>query len=69
MEQQALIGLSEQVNQFKKRESNMLSIILSLILNQNISKENFLLIEKDPISFYKIVNEIKKPIKQEECFP
>jgi hypothetical protein len=39
-----------------------------LLFNQNISKEKFVLIEKDPISFYKLIDEIKKDTKQEECF-
>jgi hypothetical protein len=46
----------------------MLNIILFLLFNQNISKDQFALIEKDSISFYKLINEVKKNTKQEECF-
>jgi hypothetical protein len=46
----------------------MLSLMFFLLLNQNISKDQFSLIEKDPISFSKLINEVKKNTKQEECF-
>jgi hypothetical protein len=46
----------------------MLNLVLFLLFNQTISKEQFILIEKDPISFYKLIDEIKKDTKQEECF-
>jgi len=46
----------------------MLSLTLLLLFNQNITKEHFVLIEKDSISFSKLINEVKKNTKQEECF-
>ena len=46
----------------------MINSMFFLLFNQNISKEKFVLIEKDPISFYKLIDEIKKDTKQEECF-
>lgn len=46
----------------------MLNLILFLLFDQTIGKEKFVLIEKDPISFSKLIDEIKKNTKQEECF-
>jgi hypothetical protein len=46
----------------------MLNLILFLLFNQSISKDQFALIEKDSISFSKLINEVKKNTKQEECF-
>ena len=46
----------------------MLSLIFFLLFNQNINKEQFVLIEKDSISFSKLINEVKKNTKQEKCF-
>jgi hypothetical protein len=46
----------------------MLNLIVFLLFNQNISKEQFILIEKDSISFSKLIDEVKKNTKQEECF-
>jgi hypothetical protein len=45
----------------------MLNLVLFLLFNQTISKEQFVLIEKDPISFSKLIEEIKKTAKQENC--
>jgi len=55
----------------------MLSLILFLLFDQTISKEQFVLIEKDSISFSKLINQLPKskvflPViinaNQEECF-
>jgi hypothetical protein len=46
----------------------MLNLIVFLLFNQNISKEQFVLIEKDPISFSKLIDEVKKNKKQVVCF-
>jgi len=46
----------------------MLNLIFFLLFNQSISKEKFILIEKDPMSFSKLIEEIKKDKKQEQCF-
>jgi hypothetical protein len=46
----------------------MLNLVIFLLFSQNINKEQFVLIEKDSISFSKLINEVKKNTKQEECF-
>lgn len=46
----------------------MYNLILFLLFNQTIKKDNFLLIEKDSISFLKIINEVKKQSIKQECF-
>jgi len=55
----------------------MLNLILFLLFDQTISKEQFVLIEKDSISFSKLINQLSKskvslPViintNQEECF-
>ena len=46
----------------------MLNLIIFLLFSQNITKEQFVLIEKDSISFSKLIDEVKKNTKQEECF-
>lgn len=46
----------------------MLNLVFFLLFNQTMSKEQFILIEKDPISFSKLIDEIKKDTKQKECF-
>ena len=55
----------------------MLNLILFLSFGQNISKEHFVLIEKDSISFSKLIEQVSKPkmllpviinTNQEECF-
>lgn len=46
----------------------MLSLTFFLLFNQNINKEQFVLIEIDSISFSKLINEVKKNTKQKECF-
>jgi hypothetical protein len=46
----------------------MLNLIIFLLFSQNITKEQFALIEKDSISFSKLIDEVKKNTKQEECF-
>lgn len=45
----------------------MLNLVFFLLFNQTISKEQFILIEKDPISFSKLIEEIKKTVKQQHC--
>jgi hypothetical protein len=47
----------------------MYNLILFLLFNQTIEKEKFLLIEKDSISFLKIINEVKKQSVKQDCFP
>lgn len=57
----------------------MLNLILFLLFDQNISKDQFVLIEKDSISFSKFIDQLQKPkskitlpviinANQEECF-
>ena len=46
----------------------MLNLVIFLLFSQNINKEQFILIENDSISFSKLINEVKKNTKQEECF-
>jgi hypothetical protein len=55
----------------------MLSLMLFLLFDQTISKEQFVLIEKDSISFSKLINQLPKSkvslsviinANQEECF-
>lgn len=57
----------------------MLNLMLFLLFNQNISKDQFVLIEKDSISFSKLIDQLSKPkskiaspviinANQEECF-
>jgi hypothetical protein len=45
----------------------MLNLMLFLLFNQSIDKDQFMLIEKDPISFSKLIYEIKKTAKKEQC--
>jgi hypothetical protein len=52
----------------KKEKIIMLNLIIFLLFSQNITKEQFALIEKDSISFSKLIDEVKKNTKQEECF-
>ena len=52
----------------KKEKVIMLNLVIFLLFSQNINKEQFVLIEKDSISFSKLINEVKKNTKQEECF-
>jgi len=52
----------------KKEKIIMLNLVIFLLFSQNINKEQFILIEKDSISFSKLINEVKKNTKQEECF-
>lgn len=52
----------------KKEKVIMLNLIIFLLFSQNITKEQFVLIEKDSISFSKLIDEVKKNTKQEECF-
>jgi len=52
----------------KKEKIIMLNLVIFLLFGQNINKEQFVLIEKDSISFSKLINEVKKNTKQEECF-
>lgn len=55
----------------------MLNLMLFLLFNQNISKDQFVLIEKDSISFSKLIYQLSKsktalPViintNQEACF-
>jgi hypothetical protein len=55
----------------------MLNLILFLLFDQTISKEQFVLIEKDSISFSKLIDQLSKPkitspviinANREECF-
>ena len=55
----------------------MLNLMLFLLFNQTIHKEQFLLIDKDSISFSKLINQLPKPkvalpvtinANQQECF-
>lgn len=57
----------------------MLNLILFLLFDQTISKDQFALIEKDSISFSKLIDQLSKPkpkitspviinANQEECF-
>ena len=57
----------------------MLNLIIFLLFDQTISKEHFVLIEKDSISFSKLIDQLSKPkpkiaspviinANQEECF-
>ena len=39
----------------------MLNLILFLLFDQNISKDQFVLIEKDSISFSKFIDQLQKP--------
>lgn len=52
----------------KKEKVIMLNLVIFLLFSQNINKEQFLLIEKDSISFSKLINEVKNNTKQKECF-
>ena len=55
----------------------MLNLILFLLFDQTITKEQFVLIDKDSISFSKLINQLPKPkvslpviinANQQECF-